>query len=174
MCVCVYVCVYICTYMMCTGKQSFEEIVEMSRKGDVKNVDLLVLGICGTWIRIYMHVWLCVSCVCMGVRHIRHLYTHIHVCTFMCVYRCPTCTALYTYERVCTCVSILCIYRCPTYTGLYTYIHVCMYVCVCVCVCVCVYLVHIQVSDIYGKGFVKHLGLSEDLIASSFGKVAML
>ena len=37
-----------------------------------------------------------------------------------------------------------------------------------------VYLVHIQVSDIYGKGFVKHLGLSEDLIASSFGKVGML
>jgi pantothenate kinase len=31
--------------------------------------------------------------------------------------------------------------------------------------------VDLLVSDIYGKGFVKDLGLAEDLIASSFGKV---
>ena len=33
--------------------------------------------------------------------------------------------------------------------------------------------VDLLVSDIYGKGFVKELGLAEDLIASSFGKVAV-
>ena len=81
MCVCVYVCMYVCMYMMCTGKQSFEEIVEMSRKGDVKNVDLLVLGICGTCMRIYLHV--CVYILCM--------------------YGCPTYTAsVYAY----TCLYI--------------------------------------------------------------------
>ena len=71
------------------GKQSFEEIVEMSRKGDVKNVDLLVLGICGTWIRIYLHV--CVYILCM--------------------YGCPTYTAsIYAYTCLYLYVKYTCLY----------------------------------------------------------------
>ena len=84
--VCVYVCMYVCMYVLCTGKQSFEEIVEMSRKGDVKNVDLLVpglYGIYGTYIRIYLHGCVCLSCVCAGVRHIQHsirINMYVHAC----------------------------------------------------------------------------------------------
>ena len=76
------------------------------------------------------------------------------------------------YVHVCLSCAHTGVRHIRDYIRIYMYVYI--YIYVCVCVCVCVYLVHIQVSDIYGKGFVKHLGLSEDLIASSFGKVAML